>query len=164
MPSDKSLLKIAEIIGKEKCLSLYSGNGFLEYLLQGLNCDVIATDIDPPLCTFTKVEKLSATGALFVYNKITTFLLSWVPCCDSYDRRVIITDVISNVPDATLIYIGEENGCTGSYPSDDLWIRVSLFIRHIFHCVHDIVQIFKRKIVIMTYYETAIEDLRCLYD
>lgn len=113
--------KLADYLKGKQCLEIMAGKGVLSKALQDRGVDIIATDNKSwhmPFAyedTWTEVENLEAGDAIRKYKNVDYILVSWMTT-DAPSKR-IIRMIRKYNPNAKLIVIGEEGGCT----SNDEW-------------------------------------------
>jgi hypothetical protein len=158
IPSTDVTKKIVEHVGKDCVLSLAAGMASQETLLAALGVKIVCTDIDPPPQSFMPVERLDNDQAVAKWRPhCEVAMLVWpeyickdfgaprgapYPNCHTYEA--LLKGNFSKI-----IYIGEEDGCTGSR-------QLEIFLRENYNEVagewppnwpgiHDSLRLFERK-------------------
>ena len=127
LPSVNVTDAIVRHVGKDCVLSLASGKAAQETLLAAKGVNIVCTDLEPPTDTFMPVEKLSTLDAVAKWRPYCPVaMLVWpkyisnfgrgrgAPFPDCYTYQALVAGNFS-----TVIYIGEERGCTGSEQLED---------------------------------------------
>lgn len=131
----KWIIPFAEWINGRKVLEIMAGAGWLARALREKNVDMIATDNKRwqiasainghrwPVAS--KIEKMSANKAIAEYGKwCDIMIISWPWMDDSAYYAIRLLNQVN--PNALIVYIGENGGCTAS----------SKFFEH-FENIHD---------------------------
>ena len=99
------LMCISSIIGTNNVLSVCSGKGILENLLNlKYKCNIIKTD----LLGYKNVEEIDAIEAIIKYQPKILFV-SWLP----YDNQIGLK-IVETFKGDTIVMIGEINGYNGT--------------------------------------------------
>ena len=108
IPNMRSLYLIKHFAENQQILEVFSGQALWAYLLQLINVNVIATDLEIEKKTYTSVEKMDALKAVIKY-KTNILMMIWPPCGDP-----IAYKTLQRFKGDKVIYIGEgDDGCTG---------------------------------------------------
>ena len=118
-----SINKIAKFIGQMNCLSCFSGNGYLESLINQQLTDknqIKLTDINILDNRYTSVEQLSSFDAVKKYNYPVLFM-SWPPQRSHCEGQPIAGMTLNLFFGTHLIYIGEPIGMS---TADDVFFTL----------------------------------------
>lgn len=114
---------LAMFLQDKRCLEIMAGQGCLSYFLQEEGINIHPTDnasweLDTAKY-WTDIEIIDCLDAIRKYGKdIDYIIIGWTPPNDDIINKVF--DTIWEVnPDLEIIFIGEENECTGTYDMFD---------------------------------------------
>lgn len=148
--SKKLCLDISKFLNTEKiktCLSVMSGNGYLEKSLIELNCDIISTDINALKHNLNNVLQKDAITAILEYDK-DVLLISWPPYEDNNIEEVL--KLALQIGYKYIIYIGEFYGCCATEKFFNILYKMTNEITEIkinnFHHIYDRCVIFSSKL------------------
>jgi hypothetical protein len=122
LPSANVTDTIVRHVGKDCVLSLASGKAAQETLLAAKGVNIVCTDLEPPIDTFMPVEKLSTLDAVVKWRPYCPVaMLVWPELINNFGARrgapfpdCHTYQALAAGNFTTVIYIGEERGCTGS--------------------------------------------------
>ena len=145
IPNHDFLREIAKVAGRMKCLEVGSGKGLYLALLRLLGVDIDGIDIVVDK-TFTPVTKVSVQE-VSSYTSDQKYELLFL-CWPDY-QNPIAYESLSNFKGNTLVYVGQQRGCTANDEFFDLldreWELISEHEVAEWKCIYDGGYIYKRK-------------------
>lgn len=122
----KTINKMADFIGKAPALSVASGSGFVESLLQKKGVQIIATDARPPSIRFMSIWRASMVEAVNHWENSECLIISFP--FPNFKNEVTELDDNKDTNVSTifkgnkLIYIGSDDPTfTGQQPDETIW-------------------------------------------
>lgn len=142
VPSKDAIELIIETVGERIMLSIGTGKGFWEALLEGGGVCVIATDIEVPPTPFFKgtYKDMDANTAVQEHPDADVLFINW--------PHEFAVSALLLFRGQFVVSIGEIDGCTGSVGSvlqeSEEWNLVKQHEIPTWPTIHDILRIYKR--------------------
>jgi hypothetical protein len=138
--------QLLHVIGHNRILSINSGLGYWEHLLQQSGKSVISTDISPPENPFTFVFPLDAVSAVQNFTDVDCLLSIWATA--TYNNDYVL-DALSVFKGKYFILVGEGNGgCTASErlfdELDQHWVLQHRIEHPNFYSIYSVITVYTR--------------------
>ena len=145
-PDFAEWIELLDAIGDNRILSINSGLGFWEFLLEQSGKSVISTDISPPENPYTFVYPLDAVSAVQNFTDVDCLLSIWSDCSRSNDY---VLDALSIFKGKYFIMVGEgKYGCTATEELfdvlDEHWVLQHSIKHQNFYSVYSKITVYAR--------------------